>query len=177
MEELLGLTVEELYIVVLAIILFLFFVVLVMNISNRVKIKRLKSKYNRLLNGLSNADMEGVLENCFDRINEVTEKCKDLEYRVNSVERDLTQCIQKVSVIRYNAFDNVGSELSFSVALLNENDDGLVLSSLYSRDSSLIYAKPVIRGNSKYTLTAEELQAIETAKKRNIVGKYSELEE
>jgi hypothetical protein len=126
------------------------------------------------MNGLSGASMEEVLEDCIEKANGIVSKNKEIEYQLNALERNLYYCVQKVGVIRYNAFDNVGSDLSFSIALLNNSDDGLVISSLYSRESSSTYAKPVSGGKSRYALSAEELQAIDTARKSHVSSKYTE---
>lgn len=154
----------------LILIIFLF----LMNMSNKSKIKKLKSKYNRFMSGVSEKNIEQLLETNLDKINEITLRNKEIENHLNAIDRNLLQCIQKVGTIRYNAFDNVGSDLSFSIALLDLNDNGIVISSIYSRDSSSTYAKPIIDGNSKYTLSAEETQALDIAKKSHSERKYIE---
>ena len=68
-------------------------------------------------------------------------------------------------MIRYSAFKDTGSDLSFTLALLNKENTGVVLNGIYSRDMSNIYAKPVEKGVSTYTLSEEEKQAIEKAMK------------
>lgn len=172
MEELLGISLE--WIILIGVNFFLILILFLMNLSNRFKIKKLKNKYNKFMNGLSNASIEDVLGDCINKVNGVAEKNKEIEYKLNTVERDMYYCVQKVGVIRYNAFDNVGSDLSYSIALLNNNDDGLVISSLYSRESSSTYAKPIIGGKSRYALSAEEIKAIDTAKKAHVSSKYTE---
>lgn len=153
---------------------FLFLLILLsMNLSCRKKIKKLKTKYYKFMNGLSGANIEQVLDDIIDRTNALIDKNKELEYQLNTIKRNMYYCVQKVGVVRYNAFDNVGSDLSFSIALLDKNDDGVVLSSLYSRDSSATYAKPVLGGKSKHALSAEEIKAIDVAKKTHITN-YSE---
>lgn len=153
---------------------FLIFIIFVMNISNRSKIKKLRKKYNRFMNGLSDVNIEEVLEDCLYKTNGMIEKSKQIEFQLNEIERGMYYCLQKFSVVRYNAFDNVGSDLSFSIALLNNNDDGVVISSLYSRDNSYTYGKPVVGGKSKYALSAEEIKAIDMAKKAHYSSKYTE---
>lgn len=76
------------------------------------------------------------------------------------------QSIQKVGVIRFNAFahEGEGGEQSFAIALLNQNDDGLVLSSLFARAEMRVYSKPVRGGVSDHHLSAEEQKAIQKAK-------------
>lgn len=172
MEELFGVSIE--WIILIGVNFLIILILFLMNLSNRSKIKKLKSKYYKFMNGLSGANIEELLEDSINKVNGVIEKNKDLEYELNTVKRSVNYCIQKVGVVRYNAFDNVGSDLSFSIALLNNNDDGFVISSLYSRDSSSTYAKPVTGAKSKYALSAEELQAIDLAKKTHVASKYTE---
>ncbi len=145
---------------------FLFiFILLLVSIGNARKLKRLKSKYYRFMNGFGENNIEELLETCIDKVNQVSIKNKEIESDINNIERNLIQCVQKVGIVRYNAFDNVGSDLSFSIAMLDNNDDGVILSGIYSRDSSSSYAKPVVGGKSRYTLSAEEVQALDIAKK------------
>jgi hypothetical protein len=172
MEEYFGISLE--WIILIVVNFLLIFILFIMNLANRSKIRKLKSKYNKFMNGLSGASMEEVLEDCIEKANGIVSKNKEIEYQLNALERNLYYCVQKVGVIRYNAFDNVGSDLSFSIALLNNSDDGLVISSLYSRESSSTYAKPVSGGKSRYALSAEELQAIDTARKSHVSSKYTE---
>ena len=171
MEEIFGFSLE---VFLIGISFILILVLFILNISNASKIKKLKNKYMKFMNGLSGANIEHVLDDCIDKVNFVIDKNKELEYNINSIERNMYYCIQKVSVVRYNAFDNVGSDLSYSVALLDNNDDGMVISGLYSRDSSATYAKPVNSGKSRYALSAEEIKAIDVAKKTRITTKYVE---
>ncbi|HHW31225.1 MAG TPA: DUF4446 family protein [Clostridiaceae bacterium] len=129
------------------------------------KIKRLRNKYNKLVYGVSEGNIEDILIECIDRMNKVEMRNRELEIKLNNMEHSIISCIQKVGIVRFNAFEDTGSDLSYSIALLNENDDGVVISSIYSRESSYTYAKPVISGNSKYPLSAEEIKAIDIAKK------------
>ncbi len=137
-------------------------ILLILNIK---KTNRMKTKYNRFMNGLSDRNMEELLETCLNSVNSVNAKNRDIELKINEIERNLIQCIQKVGIVRFNAFDNVGSDLSFAIALLDDNDSGVVISGIYARDSSSTYAKPIESGKSKYSLSAEEIQAIEIARK------------
>lgn len=142
-------------------------------IANIKKTNKVKIKYNRFMNGLSDRNMEELLESCLSSVNSVTSKNRDIELKLNQIERTILQCVQKVGIVRFNAFENVGSDLSFSIALLDNNDSGIVLSGIYARDSSSTYAKPVSSGKSKYSLSAEEMQAIDIARKTNIERNYT----
>ena len=152
------------------------FLIIIINcfllISNIKKTNRIRTKYKRFMNGLSDRNMEELLETCLDSVNNVNAKNREIELKRNEIERTLIQCIQKVGIVRFNAFDNVGSDLSFSIALLDSNDSGVVISGIYARESSSTYAKPIIAGKSRYTLSAEEIQAIDIARKTSIEKNY-----
>lgn len=170
MEELFGVSIQ--WIILIGINFLLMLLLLIMNLSNKSKIRKLKNKYYKFMNGLSGVNLEAVLDDCLEKVNRIINKNKEIELQINTIERNMYYCVQKVGVVRYNAFDNVGSDLSFSIALLDNNDDGLVISSLYSRDSSSTYAKPVLNSKSKYALSAEEIKAIDMAKKTRELNSY-----
>lgn len=153
---------------------FLIIVLFLMNLSNRAKIKRLRAKYNKFMNGLSDRNIEQLLDDCIDYVNEVNKKNREIENHINHIERNLLQCVQKVGIVRFNAFENVGSDLSFSIAMLDANDNGIVVSGIYARDSSSTYAKPVMGGKSRYVMSGEEIQAIDVARKSYGERPYTE---
>jgi hypothetical protein len=136
-----------------------------MNVINRNNMKSLKAKYNKFMSGMSEKNMEQLLEAFSADVQEVKIKNTEIEKHINHIERNLIQCIQKVGIIRFNPFENVGSDQSFAIALLDNGDNGVVISGIYARDGSSTYAKPVLAGKSKYPLSGEEVQAIENAKK------------
>ncbi len=171
MDKVFGIPFE--WIIVIGLNFFLLFILFIMNFSSKKKIRKLNAKYYKFMNGLSGANIEEVLYDCIEKTNSVIGKNKELEYQLNTIKRNMYYCVQKVGIIRYNAFDNVGSDLSFSIALLDYNDDGVVISSLYSRESSSIYAKPVLGGKSKHALSSEEVKAIDTARRTHI-SNYSD---
>ncbi|OHA62026.1 MAG: hypothetical protein A2117_01930 [Candidatus Wildermuthbacteria bacterium GWA2_46_15] len=101
----------------------------------------------------------------------VLKKLKILEVNLGELSRELEELkaqsrlfFKKVGFIRYNPFLGVGGDQSFSLALLDENNDGIVITSLFSREGNRVYAKTVEKGQSSYPLSEEEKQAIEKAK-------------
>jgi hypothetical protein len=103
-------------------------------------------------------------------ISEVIKAYRDLEKKYNEVEKRLIdlekKSIQKVGVIRFNPFSDVGGDQSFSVALLDGQDDGVIVTGLYSRDESRTFAKPVKNGISTYNLSDNEEKVIAQARKK-----------
>lgn len=129
------------------------------------KIRRLENKYNAFISKFDkNDNIEQTLSNYIQFIKDVNEENKIIKANEVNLEKRLNGCIQKYGIIRYNAFENVGSELSFALALLNKEDSGIVINAVYSRNSSNVYAKPIENGTSKYALSDEEIKAIQKAK-------------
>ena len=139
---------------------------------SRSEIQDIKDKYISLIEYLGDGDSRDLLQNCVDVIRELEFDSRIKEKDIDELFEILTSCIQKFAILRYNAFSNVGSDLSFSIALLDNDDNGIVISSLYGRESSTTYAKPIIRGRSEYILTGEEKHAISQAKKKHIGKSY-----
>ncbi|MDQ2086024.1 DUF4446 family protein [Herbivorax sp. ANBcel31] len=151
--------------IIFVLILFMLF------ISISIKFKKFKKKHKKIIDETKDKNVEKMLCDVFNFTNETSLKNKEVEYKLSKIERDMQHCIQKVGVLRYNAFEDVGSELSFVVALLDNNDNGVVINGIYARENSTTYAKLIKRGNSKYILSAEEIQAIDIAKKsKNIIS-------
>ena len=128
------------------------------------KVISLNKKYKRFMKKLGSSDsLEEDLENYMYRVDRVEKQNADIMNQINGLDKDLKSCIQKVGIVRYSAFQDTGSDLSFTLALLDEHDNGVVFNGIYSREMSNIYAKPVENGNSKYTLSEEEQEAIKRA--------------
>ena len=97
-------------------------------------------------------------------VNNVNEDNKIIKANALNIERQLNMCVQNIGLVRYNAFDDVGSELSFAIAMLDNEDNGFVINSIYGRTSSNVYAKTIENGTSKVTLSDEEIKAVNKAK-------------
>jgi len=83
---------------------------------------------------------------------------------VHGVRRDLRQSLRNVAVVRYDAFGDMGGRLSFSCAVVDDEGDGLVISSIHARGESRTYAKGIVGGSSEITLTPEEQEALSAAR-------------
>ena len=88
----------------------------------------------------------------------------------------LRLCVQKVGLVRYNPFDNMGGELSFVLALLDEYDNGIVLNTIHNREATYAYAKPIIALQSAYPLSREEVKALRLAVDTAVPAKTDLLE-
>lgn len=145
---------------ILGIILF------IINIYNAVTIRKLKIRYEKFFRaGFNEKNLEQLIDACIFKSEDANDKYKEVQSQVNKIEANMLKCVQKIGFVRYSAFENVGSDQSFSIALLDVLDGGVVISGIHSRETSAVYSKLIEGGKSKYTLTAEEIQAIDRARR------------
>lgn len=150
----------------LSIILALLVVVIVltfMQILNRIEINRIEKRYKKLMKGSVGRNLEDMIFEYNEKVDKSLATAKHIESLYEDVDGRLKKCIQKVSVKRYRAFEDVGSDLSYSIAMLDDNNDGLVITGIYGRSESTSFTKPIEKGISKYDLSEEEKQAIKNA--------------
>ena len=161
MEAIMDIIKQDTFIVVWLVVTILLVIGFIVMIS---KLSSLNKRYKKFLEKLGNGkDIEEDLETYMYRVGKVEKQNNEILNYVKTLDEDLTRCIQKVGMVRYNAFKDTGSDLSFTLALLDEHNDGVVLNGIYSREMSNIYAKPVKNGTSTYTMSDEEKQAVQKA--------------
>lgn len=161
METILNILKTDTFLIILFCGLILLFLLYLINI---IKLSRINKNYKYFMNKIGNGNnIQETIENYIKRIEEVQKENNDLKNYCKQLDSTLATSIQKIGLVRYNAFKDTGSDLSFTLALLNEKNTGVVLNGIYSREMSNIYAKPVENGISTYTLSEEEKQAIKKA--------------
>ena len=161
MESIIEILKRDESILLIAIILV---VLVIAFIIMMVRFSLLNKRYKKFMKKIGKGEnIEEDLQNYIYKVDKVEKQNAEIAGQVNNIKQDLTKCIQKVGIFRYNAFKDTGSDLSFTLALLDENNDGVVLNGIYSREMSNIYAKPVKNGKSSYTITEEESKAINKA--------------
>lgn len=107
------------------------------------------------------------LEKVFSELSQMKNLGLGLEERIKKLESKSLVPLQKFSLLRFNPFGDVGGDQSFSAAMLDDAGNGIVISSLHGRSTTRVYAKPVIKGDSKkYELSDEEKEAIKLALKK-----------
>lgn len=148
----------------LIIILLISVLSIILLILNHLKLTKLKNEYSEFMKKLGNGkNIDENLKVYMDRVQKVEDLNKEIIQYCERLDKTVDTCIQKIGIVRYNAFKDVGSNLSFTLALLDNNNNGVVLNGIYSRDNSNIYAKPIKDGKSEYVLSDEEKEAIEKA--------------
>lgn len=161
MQELINFLRTDNYLLFLSVIIIILLIGFIILLISNMK---LKEKYRKFMQKLGNGkNLEDDLSNFMYKVDRVEKQNAEIMNFCKNLEDDLTKCIQKVGIVRYSAFKDTGSDLSFAVALLDEKNSGVVFNGIYSREMSNIYAKPVENGNSSYTLSEEESEAIRKA--------------
>lgn len=133
-----------------------------------LKLNRLMRLLNRLVPEGSKRSLDQLLEQLLIKQEENRTLLASVETRVEKLHSLLQGCLQRVGLVRFDAFEDVAGQQSFSVALLDNQGNGVVITSLFGRTESRCYAKPVIQGNSPHRLSEEETAAIRQAMEQPI---------
>jgi hypothetical protein len=121
--------------------------------------------FNKLTRGVEVTDLKKVLERVISKENENSIDIKELVKRANRLEEDGKLHIQKVGLVRFNPFKELGGDHSFSLAILDSEDTGVIITSLHTRDRTRVYMKDIKKGKSSFELSVEEKRALQNTKK------------
>jgi len=143
--------------------LILFVILLFFMILQSVRISRLRKSMNRLLAGTNGTNLEEGLHRMLNSLDEVKKLQSDQQFTINRLSQRIASQCSNVAIVRYNAFQETGSDLSFSIAIIDDAKNGVVITSIFGREESRVYAKPLKGGESEYALSDEEEAAIRKA--------------
>lgn len=139
-------------------------ILLAINLLILLKFRKINQKSREFFAGKKGADLESLIVKHSEKIKGLDDEVQELFNISNKIHKLSSQGLHKVGVVRFNPFKDVGGNQSFAIALLDGKNSGLVISSLYARTGTRVYAKPINRGNpKKHALTEEEKQAIKIA--------------
>ena len=127
----------------------------------------LKKRYKIFMSGKNARNLEKTLIERLDQIDTLLEANAANENNIQKLFVNMKFTFQKVGLVKYDAFNEMGGKLSFSLALLNEKEDGFVMNAVHSREGCYTYIKEIIAGNSIIVLSPEEKEALDIAKQSN----------
>lgn len=162
MQELNELISEQLFLIV-AIFALIIIWLLIWNLIQGSKLRKMRKRYNQMMNGTGIEDLEGLLIDLKNQQVSLEEAQAEHKLQLERMNQLLPKQKAKIGIKRYNAFGERGNELSFSAAFVDDHNNGIIITGLYSRDGSYVYAKPLERGESSYALSPEEVEAIALA--------------
>lgn len=159
LQELTGIRLD-LFVIALAALVVVLIIILIVN---SVKMSKLKKNYRIFMEGNDAKSLEDTLIKRLDQIDDLMESDKENKEAIQVVLDHLDATYQKVGLVKYDAFNEMGGKLSFSLALLNRKNDGFIINAMHSREGCYTYIKEIINGNSVILLSEEEKEALAEA--------------
>ena len=151
---------QEMIIIIGIAILILFFA---WNIYLSLNLRNIKKRTRSFFSGKEGKDLEEVIYTQIKNSDKINENINKIYKENIQIRENIQKCIQKVGVVRFNPFGEVGGNQSFAIALLDNSLSGVIILSLYSREGVKVYSKQIVEGKSEYTLSKEEEEAIRIA--------------
>lgn len=142
-------------------------ILIILYIVNVVQMAQLKKRYKIFMSGKNARNLEKTLIERLDQVDQLLEANATNEENIKTLFSNMKFTFQKVGLVKYDAFNEMGGKLSFSLALLNETNDGFVMNAVHSREGCYTYVKEIIAGNSIIVLSPEEKEALDIAKTSN----------
>ena len=146
-------------IIALAIALFL------VALTGALFIRSLCNRIKKLTTGTNGKNLEDAIYQLMEDHTIFEHRIEAAEQTVGRIDSELKSSMRGIATVRYNAFTDVGGKQSFATALLGEDGNGVVISSVYARDRMNVYAKPIVDFSSEYELSSEEARALKEAAK------------
>lgn len=162
-SQLLGFDSDYIIIGLVAIVIIMFIIMII----NIVQIFKLKKRYKIFMSGKNARNLEKTLIERLDQVDKLLDANAANEKDIKLLFNKMKFTFQKVGLVKYDAFNEMGGKLSFSLALLNEKNDGFVMNAVHSREGCYTYVKEIIDGNSIIVLSPEEQEALDMAKISN----------
>lgn len=138
-------------------------ILLVLNIVSICSISRLKKKYGSFMKGKDAKSLENEIVSLFEDNKFIKNSIEKNQKEIRVLFHKLESSIQKVGIIKYDAFSQVGGKLSFCLALLDENNNGFILNSVYGTEGCYSYTKKIEKGQCEISLGKEEEEALKAA--------------
>lgn len=160
-SEYLGIDLDYIVIGLSALVLIL----IILMIINVVQMRKLKKKYKMFMSGKDAKSLEDVLSKRLNQIDTLIQSNSENEKNIGKIFKNMQFTYQKMGLVKYDAFHEMGGKLSFSLAMLNEKNDGFVMNAMHSREGCYTYIKEIVDGNSIIVLAEEEKEALDMAKK------------
>jgi hypothetical protein len=121
-------------------------------------------RFKKFFAGTKARNLEEVMLLLGKQMKEINNSQKKINEHLLEVDGRLDKSIRSVETVRFNPFEEAGSNQSFAISFLNDEGDGVVMSSLYARDRMSIFAKPIVAGKSEFELSSEEKEVLEKSR-------------
>ena len=136
---------------------------LILVISVHMKYNRLKTNYSSFMRGKDGKNLEDSILLKFKELDSISEIAKKNTEDIRSIQKKIRKNYQKVGIVKYDAFWEMGGNLSFALTLLDEENNGWILNSMHSREGCYTYIKEIVKVESYIELAEEEKESLERA--------------
>ena len=144
-------------------LLIILLILIILVIVQITKFSKLKKRYEKFMRGKNAASLENDIADIFQDMKFLKTGVEKNKKDIRILYKKMESAFQKVGIIKYDAFNQMGGKLSFSLALLDENDNGFILNSVHSSDGCYSYTKIIKNGKCDINLGEEEKQALDMA--------------
>ena len=138
-------------------------IVLILLIVLLVKYSNIKKRYDKFMKGKNASSLEDDMHGVFEDMKLLKTNTDRNKKDIRILYKNMEKTFQKLGIVKYDAFNQMGGQLSFSLALLDENNDGFIINSVHSSEGCYSYTKEIKNGTSPISLGAEEEQALNIA--------------
>lgn len=145
----------------------LLLILLILTIVNIIQMSKLKKRYRIFMSGKNAKTLEDVLTKRLDQVDDFIVSNQKNEKNIQQIFGTLKNTFQKIGLVKYDAFNEMGGKLSFSLAMLDQKNDGFIINAMHSREGCYTYIKEIIDGNSIIQLAEEEKEALDMAMNSN----------
>lgn len=142
------------------VLILIMFIMLIVSIAKQSKLKK---RYEAFMLGEDAKSMEEAISGLFQDIERLKDQTKTNRKEIKNIYKRLETTFQKVGIVKYDAFQQMGGKLSFSLALLDENNSGFIINSVHSTDGCYSYTKEIENGECSLSLGKEEEEALNMA--------------
>ena len=159
MDGILGsLGIDPFYIFLVLFIMQIILIVLLVLLGD--KYKRLQKSYSVFMRGKNGKSIEKTIFKKFEELEEISDQVKINEKEIEDLRKKMERHYQKAGTVKFDAFHEMGGNLSFALTMLDENDNGWILNAMHSREGCYTYIKEIVRGESYIELSEEEKQCL-----------------
>ena len=138
-------------------------ILLILTIVNVVQMRKLKKSYKVFMTGKNGKNLEETLIKRLNQVDNLIDSNNDNEKKIEKICKDMKFTYQKMGLIKYDAFNEMGGKLSFSLAMLDVRNNGFIINAMHTREGCYTYIKEIVDGNSIIVLSEEEKEALNRA--------------
>ena len=150
----------------------LILILLILVIYTLVRLSAMNARYREMMRGSKSRDLEGMLLQHIQQVEKVSVTNERIVEENKRLRKFVQKTLVRVAMVRFRAFEDMGGDLSYAVAMLDANNDGLIFSSIFARADSRSYIKPIKGGHSEYPLTDEEKGVLREAMEQPLPIQY-----